>query len=477
MAIDETKQLHIIHLTDLHFGDDHRFMTPAPVSGAPVVRPGFPSLLDKLRQDFQEPSDVSKVIICLTGDFVTDARNPFEFERAAEFVRGLAGTKIHGSVPGMKNIFLVPGNHDVDYSKPTLGQRWDGYATFVSQLQRRFVDRDQPLDLVELHRRDDLGASILCLNSEVYVQNDNDNRYRGEVDTAQLTKVEELVKDVPDEHIKVALIHHHPILIPELAEPGRNYDAVLNSGPLLRILRENGFHAILHGHKHNPFVFSEDSQSAWTKGTRQPIVVVAGGSVGSRGTPDNYLNRGNCYNRIIIKWHPDANQSRISVETRGLNIFKDGQEDLPIRWTWEKLREYDISFFADECKPRASGRLDAPFSAAALAEMNDVRIREYARLRGNMLVVEVRPSLAAGQAYEALVWLVPKQGKNREVPVEVIWSAGRHFPVQRVSQAESKWFAISYHYWGPILVQARLRFADGKTEDSQIYARLPEDCS
>jgi hypothetical protein len=112
-----------------------------------------------------------------------------------------------------------------------------------------------------------------------------------------------------------------------------------------------------------------------------------------------------------------------------------------------------------------------------LAEMNDVRIREYARLRGNMLVVEVRPSLAAGQAYEALVWLVPKQGKNREVPVEVIWSAGRHFPVQRVSQAESKWFAISYHYWGPILVQARLRFADGKTEDSQIYARLPEDCS
>jgi hypothetical protein len=65
MAIDETTRLRVIHLTDWHFGDDHRFMTPAPVSGAPVIRPGFPSLLDKLTQDFQETSDISNVIVRL----------------------------------------------------------------------------------------------------------------------------------------------------------------------------------------------------------------------------------------------------------------------------------------------------------------------------------------------------------------------------------------------------------------------------
>ncbi len=117
---------------------------------------------------------------------------------------------------------------------------------------------------------------FFALNSEIFVRKDEDNRYRGEVDPQQITKVDTLLSQVPPDFVKVALIHHHPILIPDLAEPGRNYDAVLNAGQLLRFLRDNGFHAILHGHKHNPFVFTEDSQSAWTGTTRQPIVVVAG---------------------------------------------------------------------------------------------------------------------------------------------------------------------------------------------------------
>jgi hypothetical protein len=58
MASEQTKQLHIIHLTDLHFGEDHRFMAPAPVSGASVIRPGFPSLLSKLKEDFDDPKPI-----------------------------------------------------------------------------------------------------------------------------------------------------------------------------------------------------------------------------------------------------------------------------------------------------------------------------------------------------------------------------------------------------------------------------------
>lgn len=475
---DETRQLHIIHLSDLHFGDDHRFMAPAPVSGGPVLRPGFPSLLMKLKEDFNAPAPIKNLIVCLTGDFATNPGNIVEFERAEQFVRELAQAEIHGAVRGLDNIFMVPGNHDVEYDKPTVGQRWDRYATFLTRIRSRVVDRENPHDMVEMYRRDDLGAVILCLNSEIYVQNDKDNRYRGEVDPAQINKVDELVSKVPEDYIKIALIHHHPILIPDLAEPGRDYDAVLNSGQLLRTLRDKGFHAILHGHKHNPFVFSEDSQSAWIGTTRQPIVVVAGGSVGSRGTPDSFLNRGNCYNRITIKWHPAARQSRVNIETRGLNVFRpDGEEDIASKWKWRKLREYDIPFFAAECRPKKLAD-ETRADTDVVKETNKARGAEYARLRGNMPVVEVLPSLVPGQAYEARVWIVPHKGEiPREVPIEVLWSAGPKFPVVKATAAESKWFCTSFHYWGAMLIQARLTFADGKSEHAHIYARLPEDCS
>ncbi len=48
-------------------------------------------------------------------------------------------------------------------------------------------------------------------------------------------------------------------------EPEGGYDAVHNSGKLLTILRRHGFHVILHGHKHDPYVFTEDSRSAFRK--------------------------------------------------------------------------------------------------------------------------------------------------------------------------------------------------------------------
>ena len=477
MAIgNATRQLHIVHLSDLHFGDDHRFQSPALVSGGPVTRPGFPSLLDKLKQDFAEPAPIKNLIVCLTGDFATNPANEIEFERAEQFVKGLAGMEIHGAVRGIENIFMIPGNHDVSFDKPTLGQRWKQYSNFVSRLRKKWVDQDKPHDLVELTMRPDLGAAILCLNSEIYVQQDKDNQYRGEVDEQQIGMVDEMVATIPDDYIKVALIHHHPILIPDLAEPRRNYDAVENIGRLLRILREKGFLAILHGHNHNPFYFPENSQSAWTGTTRQPIVIVAGGSVGSQGTPENFLYRGNCYNRITIKWHPAARQSRVNVETRGLNVFRsDGEEDLPGKWTWRKLREYDIPFFAANCRPEEAKVAQVTAWPAAANGGDEGRAAEYRRLRGNMAVVEVRPSLLIDQAYEARLWIVGHPG--REIPVEVTWSAGPKFPRIKVTHAQSKWFCTSLHYWGPMLVQARITFADGSSEETFIYSLLPEDCS
>jgi hypothetical protein len=35
-------------------------------------------------------------------------------------------------------------------------------------------------------------------------------------------------------------------------------------------------------------------------------------------------------------------------------------------------------------------------------------------------------------------------------------------------------FAVSFHYWGPMLIQAELEFADGEKAQAYLYARLPD---
>jgi hypothetical protein len=274
--------------------------------------------------------------------------------------------------------------------------------------------------------------------------------------------------------IKIALIHHHPVLIPALAEPGRGYDAVHNSGKLLTILRRYGFHVVLHGHKHYPY--TEDSWSAFRKTNQHPILVAAGGSLGSTELP---LHRQNCYNRISIKWHPAAGQARILIETMGLSVYdEDGNEALPDNWTWQLPRREDLHFLKGQCVPTICDDVTATICDEAILRTNDHRQQEYERLRGNMLCVDVRPSLKPDQGYEATAWIT--QHPNRipaESPSEVAWSAGPKFhSVVTVQHEQDERFCARLDYWGPMLLQAALRFRDGSIEHGFIYARIPEDC-
>ena len=82
------------------------------------------------------------------------------------------------------------------------------------------------------------------------------------------------------------------MLIPGLAETEKGYDAVENAGYLLTQLRNFGFHLILHGHKHTPYHFSEDSYTAFRQDRRPPILIVAGGSASSTQLPGAGQNNG-----------------------------------------------------------------------------------------------------------------------------------------------------------------------------------------
>ena len=125
-------------------------------------------------------------------------------------------------------------------------------------------------DLVH-DRIDDLGVVVACINSSIYVCKDSEDEQRGQVDDRQLEtslpgnqpKRKSKAHGDPGLGDSTRDVHHHPVLIPSLAEPGRGYDAVMRSAQLITILKEYGFHLLLHGHKHHPHVFTEDVRNAF----------------------------------------------------------------------------------------------------------------------------------------------------------------------------------------------------------------------
>lgn len=476
-----TRQLQIIHLSDIHFGKYHRFDPPPTPKGDTPPRTGYPTLIEKLQEDFQGDDPGCPVMVCITGDLATEASFG-EFQEAEEFIHDFSESQIYGKARGLRTFFMVPGNHDVQYDSNDIGQRWERWVGLWNEVYGTSVKKKDPWGLVSLYDRiDELGALILCLNSAIYVQKGKPDEDRGQVDLKQLQIVKDRLDEIPDDKlqsaIRVALIHHHPVLIPALAEPGRGYDAVHNSGKLLTILRQYGFHLVLHGHKHIPFNFTDDTQSPFWKRPAKPILIAGGGSVGSSALPD-LPGRCNCFNRISIKWNPEAGQTRIAIETRGLCVFtRDGIEDIPSRWKWETLRFDDRNFQRGERLPRPRKLDYCKFDLSVLGEAEAVRKAEYARTRGNLPVVEVLPSLIPRQGYEARVWIVGHNRRDEDIPTEVTWAAGEKFPTATIKDAEDPNFCGTFSYWGPMMIQGKLSFRDGRFELVHVYARLPRDYS
>jgi 3',5'-cyclic AMP phosphodiesterase CpdA len=244
----------IIHLSDIHFGSKHTFDPSASAAGDVPDERDYPTLLDKLAADLTEEDPGCPVLFALTGDMAQTGTYE-ELDRAETFVKELTHIPLLGTVHPLEDVFIVPGNHDVLFDSADIGKRWQQWTDFHNRLRGTHVDRTTPWDLDAVEDRvDDLGAVVVTINSSIKVQRGRIDQDRGLVEAKQIEvmaeRLEAIEPDRLNSAIRVALIHHHPVLIPDLVEPGRGYDAVVNSAALLRILRRFGFHLLLHGHKH-----------------------------------------------------------------------------------------------------------------------------------------------------------------------------------------------------------------------------------
>jgi hypothetical protein len=94
--------IRILHLSDIHFSDDHDWkMSPVLMGLARTIRN---LVCDGLALN----------VVAITGDIANSGR-PAEYESARRWICDVLIPSIPGFDP--ENLFLVPGNHDVDRSR------------------------------------------------------------------------------------------------------------------------------------------------------------------------------------------------------------------------------------------------------------------------------------------------------------------------------------------------------------------------
>lgn len=499
MSAGAWRHLRILHLTDLHFGPKHRFDPPKTADGSSAAPAGTISLLKSLRADLASISgpipgaktaDI-RLIVALTGD-LTESGDEEQFKRARSFIDGLLSNPVLGQTLSESDIFLVPGNHDLAFADESASRRWVEYCGFESHHRKlmgvdsRMVDPKQPSDLSMIVADD--GLLVAQLNSCAYIKKDDKSEVnRGQIDIEALTRLEQQLENMTGEArdgaVRIALIHHHPVVLPMLVDAGKGYDGVVGANPLLTMLSKYRFHAVLHGHKHAPHTFSYDAVCAWTTVPVQPIMVIAGGSAGMGDPSEMPEGPGvtNTYNIIDIKWHPRSYQARVHVHTRGLVRYDkaEGTEMLPYRWHWRTLRIDDrLVSTTRPWKPQTQGTLTKrPRSDAQDKALEDRRSKAITDTHRNYPAIEVMPSLHPGQGYEARVWIESQTGheEHRELD-KVEWSAGPVYDDVYLSlPSQSGSFEARFTYLKPMLIQARLYWKKRKTPSlAYIYARLPQ---
>lgn len=487
----------IIHISDLHIGrDDHIFTNDLPPDGFKGSASGTISVAEAIRSDLSPSSDLWSslditadelpllpMVAAITGD-LTHTATKDEFDVAHAFVRSLYGYTIDGKqVISEQNTFIVPGNHDLVFAEEDVGRRWYPYCAFRKKYDSIHVEPENCSDLSRIiDRSDRFGLIIAEINSAAYVKKGERDAHRGQVDLQTIARLSTDMNNINIDKrtncLKIALIHHHPVLIPQLADPKNSYDAVVYGPELIRFFQKYGFHLVLHGHKHYPHVFSFDPVCAWIGSSHRPLLIVAGGSAGSKSLPTGQ-GATNTYNVLQCKWNPKTQRVRIRIATRGLFRFdSDNQYLLPRDWRWKTLRVDERLLVNVESWIAPTYEYDKSLPAEAVrsfdpsdAQLERKRISIYEELRGNMPSVEVVPSFRAGQDYEARLKLIRHTNHKLEnTPVTVTWSAGPKFPVATVTESADGTFPTVFHYYGPMLVQVRMAFNNGPDGIGYVYA-------
>lgn len=222
----------ILHLSDLHFGKHF-----------------LPSVGEVIQAQVET---LSPDIIVISGDFTHRAK-PKEFEAAREFIHRLP------SIPRI----IVPGNHDVP-----LFRIWE-----------RFL---HPHALYRHYLADTLNTS-LYVDDAVFVGLDSTAPYRaiknGRLSRSQLAFCEHTFATVPEDKLRVVVMHHHLVPAPtfQRTRPMPGAKRTLEAFTRMRV------DVVLAGHLHRAYVGHSLDVYAGENRDHGIIIVQCGTTTSCRG--------------------------------------------------------------------------------------------------------------------------------------------------------------------------------------------------
>jgi 3',5'-cyclic AMP phosphodiesterase CpdA len=291
LEIDEsvdTSGAGILHVSDLHFGDDHAFARSRTDSGI-----HNPTMVDVV-VDAVGQLGYSVGLVVVSGDLITKAAETSyssEVQPMLEYLLERLGV-------GKEHVVIVPGNHDIplatEEASPTPTREFRHELRFRDFL-RSFYGSD--LREIESLRRfrtaQGWQVNVVGLNSVRLRDPDTkEYGYIGHRADPWLRRVREMNSDrstselAEEQILNVAVLHHH-ILPGELIcrpEKDRPVSLTLDAGKIVAECQDACMHLILHGHQHIPLIGSTSRarrvNGSWD-GHADPLFVIGSGSTGA----------------------------------------------------------------------------------------------------------------------------------------------------------------------------------------------------
>lgn len=285
--IIETQGDSILHLSDLHFGDDHGYQLKTEKEPAPKI-----SLADKIAEIVRPLEDYNIGVVVISGDLLTEGKNQGYYV-AEEFLNRLLK---HLRLK-KEHVVIVPGNHDIEIKDyQTAPYNYEPEVPYRAFLKSYFGSKVDTIErLQHFHTPGDWNLRFLSLNSaRLREKKMMEYGLVGKDRYEPLLKIIDEVNDgksaaelAQDKTLNFAVLHHHVLPVQGIDEPpsDKPVSLTLDAGQLVANLQAAQFHYVLHGHQHVPFVGSTARatylRGGWT-GHDYPLFVIGCGSSGAK---------------------------------------------------------------------------------------------------------------------------------------------------------------------------------------------------
>jgi predicted MPP superfamily phosphohydrolase len=290
MAVVEAPGDAILHLSDLHFGDDHGFSLGRGVEGEALDRPSLAEIIsERLARELR----IQIGVVVVSGDLITRGDgNAYAHARA--FLEHLLPRLQLDS----RHCVIVPGNHDlwtIGVDHPTREYRHErNYRDFVGGF---FGNKLQELERVRRYRTPNgfelvfIELNSARLRSDVLRDYGYVSKHRYSELLRYVTEVLKQDKNKCATCIKFAVLHHHLMPVGAVAVPDdkKPVSLCLDAGELIEEFQTHGIQFVLHGHEHVPFVGTvsrvpdrNGNEEVWHPNATNQVFVLASGSSGAR---------------------------------------------------------------------------------------------------------------------------------------------------------------------------------------------------